>query len=134
LGGPGGAGAGDKHRARAPEAVELFDRLTHDARVVTAVGEFDDDDDEPDEFEDELEAGELDATDPLAVVECVLVWCARAGSWPETSSIKIQPVLAMKIAVAPPTTRRRMRRTRRRRICRGVEDMASASAPYLGSV
>ncbi|HEX3833707.1 MAG TPA: hypothetical protein VHW04_17140 [Solirubrobacteraceae bacterium] len=39
------------------------------------------DDDEPDEFElgDELAAGELDATDAL-VVECVLVWCARAGS------------------------------------------------------
>jgi hypothetical protein len=92
------------------------------------------DDDDPDEFElwDELEAGELDATDAL-LVECVLAWCARAGSWPETSSTKIQPVLAMKIAVAPPTTRRRMRRTRRRRICRGVEDMASASAPYLGS-
>jgi hypothetical protein len=92
------------------------------------------DDDEPDEFElgDELEAGELDATEAL-LVECVLVWRARAGSWPETSSTKIQPVLAMKIAVAPPTTRRLMRRTRRRRICRGVEDMASASAPYLGS-
>ena len=65
-----------------------------------------DDDDEPDEFEldDELEVGELDATDALVVVECVLVWRARAGSWPETSSTKIQPVLAMKIAVAPPTT------------------------------
>jgi hypothetical protein len=131
LSGPAGAGAGDKHRAGATEAVELFDRLTHDARVVTAVGESDDG--EPDELRDELEAGELDATDELVVPECVLVWCARAGSWPETSSTKIQPVLAMKIAVAPPTTRRRMRRTRRRRICRGVEDMASASAPYLGS-
>jgi len=65
-----------------------------------------DDDDEPDEFElkDELEVGELDATAALVVVECVLVWRASAGSWPETSSTKIQPVLAMKIAVAPPTT------------------------------
>jgi hypothetical protein len=127
----GRARAGDEHRAGAPEAVELLDRLAHDARVVTAVGESDDED-ERDEFDDELAAGELDATDAL-VAEAGLVWRASAGSWPEASSKKIQPVLAMKIAVAPATTRRRTRRTRRRRDSRGVEDMASASAPYLGS-
>ena len=82
-------------------------------------------DDVPDEFEldEELEGVELDATEPLEFDACVVVWLASAGSWPETSWMRIPPVVVMKSAVAAPTTRRRMRWMRRRRICRGVEGM-----------
>jgi hypothetical protein len=56
------------------------------------------------------EAPEPDATGAVVVDACVVVVVLRAsaGSWPETSWRKIPPVLARKIAVATPTTRRRM--------------------------
>jgi hypothetical protein len=102
--------------------------------VVTAVAE--PDDVEPAELEverdDEPVVGDPVATATDDVDVCAVVWLrASAGSWPETSWRKIAPVLAMKIAVVAPTTRRRIRRTRRRRISRGVDGMASASAPHI---
>jgi hypothetical protein len=132
AGGAGGTGAGDEHGARSAEAVELFDRLAHDALVVTAVAE--PDDEEPDEFkpEDEREGVELDVTDVVEVDACVF-WLASAGSCPDTSWRTIPPVVVMKTAVAAPTTRRRMRRMRWRRLGRGMEGMAPASTPCLGS-
>ena len=137
AGAAGRTGAGNEHGTRSAEAVELFDRFAHDACVVTAVAECDDE--EPDEFEledepegVELEGVELDATDVVKVDVCVF-WLASAGSCPDTSWRTIPPVVVMKIAVAAPTTRRRMSRMRWRRFCRGVEGMASASAPCLGA-
>jgi hypothetical protein len=85
--------------------------------VVTGVAEPEDEEsvelelsEEPEVSEEPEEPEEPDATGAVVVDACVVgvVLRASAGSWPETSWRKIPPVLARKIAVATPTTRRRI--------------------------
>ncbi|HTP22343.1 MAG TPA: hypothetical protein VMJ65_22225 [Solirubrobacteraceae bacterium] len=64
------------------------------------------------EPDDELLLGELDAT--VVADECL----ARAGSFPDTSTIVINSQDATKIASAPAMMRRRIIRTRARRAAR----------------
>jgi hypothetical protein len=73
VSGSGGPVARDQDGARTPEAIELFDRLGHEALEVTGVAKPDVDEPEEDVLTGvELEVVEVDA--------CVVFWLASAGS------------------------------------------------------
>jgi hypothetical protein len=71
---------------------------------------------------------ELDATVAAAL------WLARAGSWPDKSTIVISSQAATNSATAPPTIRRRIVRARLTRVSRMAAPRARAASALVSVI